>query len=133
MGLSHGSLFGTLVHVLDTQWYWRLGSQTGRLPVAPLTQADFPDLRSLRRRWKDEDGALAAYLGSLNETQCQGRVEYRWPRAQPRRRPLWQIIVHIVNHGTHHRAEVGRALAGLGHSPGDMDFLHFIAKQPPGH
>ena len=30
--LSQNSVFSTLLHTLDTQWYWRLGCQEGELP-----------------------------------------------------------------------------------------------------
>ena len=34
---------------------------------------------------------------------------------------LDQLITHVVNHGTHHRAETGMLLDRIGRSPGDMD------------
>jgi len=127
--LSHGSLFGTLIHVLDAQWYWRLGCQEGMLPVVRLNEQDFPDIGSLRERWAVEDDLLAGYVRSLTDKRVNERVEYRWPRARPRSKVLWHIMMHIVNHGTHQRSEIGNYLATLGRSPGDVDFIIYVSKR----
>jgi uncharacterized damage-inducible protein DinB len=43
-------------------------------------------------------------------------------------RLLWHILQRIMNHGTHHRGDVGTHLATLGQSPKDLDFIKFIAR-----
>ncbi len=126
--VSHGSLLAGLVHILDTQWYWRTGAQTGRLPLRTLQAGEFSGLPDLRGRWQLEDRLLSDYVGGLSDEDVLSEVEYTWPQARPRRRPLWHILLHIVNHGTQHRSELGLRLAELGHSPGDLDFIKFVAK-----
>lgn len=127
-GLSHQSVMGTLVHMLDTQWYWREGAQNGMLPTARLSLEDFPDIAALRRRWEGEDRQLLDFVSDLSEGELAGSVEYRWTRARPRTRPLWHILQHIGNHSTHHRSEIGLYLATQGQSPGDLDFIKFVGK-----
>jgi uncharacterized damage-inducible protein DinB len=125
--LSHGSFLDSLLHILDTQWYWREGAQFGLLPAARLVAADFSTLASLRQRWAHEDKLLLEFTRGLSSRQLNSMVSYSWPRARLRSRPLWHILIHIVNHGTHHRGEIGRYMATLGKSPGDMDFVKFIS------
>jgi uncharacterized damage-inducible protein DinB len=127
--LSYGSVMGTLVHVIDTQWYWRTACEEGVVPLERLSQDDFPDVRSLREYWGAEDERLIRFVRSRSESELARRAFYRWPRARPRSKVLWQIIVHIVNHGTHHRSEVGRVMAGMLASPGDIDFIRFVARR----
>lgn len=127
--LSHGSILADLVHIVDTQWYWRSGAQTGDLPVNTLSASDFAGLTALRVRWEEEDRLLLDYVQSLSPTELEGVVTYKWPQARPRTRPVWQILMHIYTHGVHHRSEIGRHLATLGQSPGDLDFIKFVLRQ----
>ena len=124
--LSYPSPIATLVHVLDTQWYWREGIQVGILPSRPLIPADFPSLHALRRRWDEEDRLLLGYLSSRTQRQVDGNVTYTWRQARPRTRPLWHIITHVVNHGTQHRTELAVFLTAKKLSPRNMDFLDYI-------
>jgi len=64
-GLSHHTALDILLHILDTQWYWREGAQSGHLPVQTLSVADFADLASLRRRWELEDRLLLDFVGAV--------------------------------------------------------------------
>ena len=43
--------------------------------------------------------------------------------------PLWQQMIHLVNHTTQHRSEVAAVLTRLGRSPGWLDFLLYVDEQ----
>ncbi|MCY4071273.1 MAG: DinB family protein [Chloroflexi bacterium] len=126
--LGWGSLRGALVHVLDAEFGWRkfLNDEEGSRDL--LNDEDFRDIAALRQRWEAENEALWAFLDALSDDDLYGPVvsqrgdtEYRWV--------LWQCLVHVVNHGTQHRAECAALLTGFGHSPGDVDFTLYLSSR----
>jgi uncharacterized damage-inducible protein DinB len=122
---GHGSLHGTLVHIMSAEWMWRSRWQ-GTSPKAALRNDDFPTLEAIRARWHTEEQQMRSFLASLNNEEIQCIVQYTNTEGQTYAVPLWQLMGHLVNHGTQHRSEVAMMLTELGHSPGALDFLVFL-------
>ena len=129
-GLSFGSLRGTLVHTLTAEWIWRLRCQEGISPPDLLSEADFPTLEALRERWRNEEKSLRSYLESLTDDDLSQSVGYRNTKGTTYETILWQILVHVVNHGTQFRSEAAVYLTEQGHSPGDLDLLIYLRGLP---
>ena len=53
-------------------------------------------------------------------------MEYSTTKGVPYENVLWNLLVHVVNHGTQFRAEAAVALTDYGHSPGDLDLLLYF-------
>lgn len=66
---------------------------------------------------------MRAYLASLTEDDLSQPLAYVTTAGRPFSSTLWHILVHVVNHGTQHRAEIAQVLTQLGHSPGDLDMI----------
>jgi uncharacterized damage-inducible protein DinB len=39
---------------------------------------------------------------------------------------LWQVLLHVVNHGTDHRAQILRLLNDLGVKTGHQDYIFYV-------
>jgi uncharacterized damage-inducible protein DinB len=123
---DYGSLRGTLVHTLDAELGWRMRCQHNTSAPA-LSEAEFPTPAALAKRWREEEAEMRAYLATLCDDDLT-RVVYRYTTdaGEPRERVLWHALLHIVNHGTHHRSEAATILTGYGHSPDGLDFTVFL-------
>jgi len=123
---SHGSLGGTLVHVLAVEWMWRQRCQWGTSPPRYIPAERFLEPESIRVAWAEEEKGMRAFLQGVTEERLGQVVRYTSRQGEQLEAVLWHALVHLVNHGTQHRGEAGLRLAELGRSPGDLDFLLFL-------
>ena len=124
--LVWGSLRGTLVHAYGAEWIWRRRCEEGVSPAGMPPQEPFATLAALRAAWEEEQAAMAAYVAGLSEEALNGVMVYRTTGGRDMDAPLWQVLLHVVNHGTQHRAEAAQLLTELGHSPGDVDLIVYV-------
>jgi uncharacterized damage-inducible protein DinB len=125
---SFGSIHNTLVHILSAQWLW-LNRWRGVSLRGMLDPTIFPDLKSIRSRWDEVEVETQKTVNSSTESDLNEIIEYRNSRDEDWSYPLWQQMVHQVNHATQHRSEIAMVLTEWNYSPGSMDFLFFIDKE----
>lgn len=122
----HGGLRGTLVHALFAEWIWR-NRWEGTSPSFRLQPEDFPTVESLRMRWLEEEQRLMLFVENLNDEGLNTPFQYKNTKGVALEQILWKAMVHVVNHGTQHRAEAAALLTDYGCSPGDVDMIYFFA------
>jgi uncharacterized damage-inducible protein DinB len=128
-GLNYGSVRGTLVHILGAEMVWRMRCQEGVSPASLPGEDAFPTLAVLRARWEEAEQAWRAFLAGLTDGDLQRIVRYRTTKGVPGENPLWQLLLHVINHGTQHRAEAAITLTQHGCSPGDVDLIVFLRER----
>ena len=82
-------------------------------------------MASLRQRWDEVERESNDYLTRLNEAELAQPLSYVNLKGERWVYPLWQQLMHQVNHATQHRSEVALRLTELGQSPGDIDYLFY--------
>ncbi len=128
-GVSHGSVRGALVHILGAEMVWRMRCAEGISLSALPDEEDFPSLNALRERWLDEEQKMRAYLNSLTDEALNRTVHYKTTKGVLYENVLWNLLAHVVNHGTQFRSEAAVALTNYGQSPGDLDLLFFFRER----
>ena len=121
--LSKGDAFLTLRHILEAEWAYRMTCQNQSALGKKQLFESFKDLSALRSFWEAEGERLLTFVRSLTENDLEREVVPHWTRQAVKTR---HVLVQIVNHSTNHRTELGWYFTGLGHSPGDLDYIFFV-------
>jgi uncharacterized damage-inducible protein DinB len=124
LGNSFSSVRDTLAHILGAEWIW-LERWLGHSPRALLNAADFPTVESLRARWSSLEEGYHQFLHSLAPGLIGERLAYINRAGEGYAYPLWQQMVHVVNHSSYHRGQITTMLRQLGAEPVSTDFLAY--------
>ena len=116
------TLHRTFVHLLSAEVTWLQRCQ-GRSPLGGIDPSELPDLAAVRARWDAHDQAVAEFLAGLSPERLAIPVCYVNFSGETWEYPLWQMLLHLINHGTHHRSEIADLLTRLGQPPPPMDLL----------
>ncbi len=125
LGTSHGSVRGTLVHTLWSEWIW-LRRWQGVSPRQIFTEDQFSDVSAIEARWAQVERDRGNLLDGLAEDRLLAPVSYENLQGERWDYPLVHMMVHVVNHSSYHRGQVVTLLRQLGETPPVTDFLVFF-------
>ena len=120
---SHGSVRDQIVHLMsvDEAWFSEL---QGVEPSEPFPPANFDDRPAIRAQWDSVEQSMRAYLAGLQDDMLFDK-----PIEEPEEDKdliLWQVLLHVVNHGTDHRAQLLRLLNDLGVKTEFQDYIFYV-------
>jgi uncharacterized damage-inducible protein DinB len=121
------SILGTLVHVFGADRIW-LSRVSGETSNPFLTQADY-DLKVLQIDWPLLYGKWRKWVGQLSDETAAQPIAYRDMKGNAYVNPAWEIVLHVVNHATHHRGQAAGFLRSLGHTPPPLDLIRFYRER----
>ncbi len=126
---GHGSIRDTLAHLMGTQWGWFSwfdGSQSAVESIAlHITGEEIDTPEKAAEKWKAVHVQTNACLGILTEDNIRKEWSATLPNGFTMSLPLWQLLLHVANHGTHTRAQIIAAVRRLGHNPGIYELFRY--------
>ena len=123
---SHGSVRDQVVHLINTDDTWFSGLRRVELPK-PFKPADFDDRQVIRAHWDSVEQSMRGYLATLQDDML---FEKPFAEGEDRELILWQVLLHVANHGTDHRAQLLRVLHDMGVKTGPQDYIFYVYDHP---
>jgi len=129
LGGSFGSIHDTVAHLYAAEIVWYSRWQ-GESPMSLITGDAFTDLAAIRRAWLEHETKMRAFVNEIGEAGIGRIFEFRMFSGQPTASPFWQMLQHLVNHGSYHRGQVTTKLRQLGAGPAkSLDMIAFYRSQ----
>lgn len=124
---SEGSVRDQVLHLMgaDDTWFSQL---RGVQVLEPVGGTESDDRQSMRARWDAIEQRMREYLADLRDEML---FEKPFPdHPEDSELILWQVLVHVVNHGTDHRAQMLRVLHDLGVETTSQDYVFYAYRHP---
>ena len=117
------SVLGTLVHTFAADRLW-----LGRMRKAPRPQysseADYR-LAVLESEWPAVYHGWDDLLKGWTDEEVRSDLTYLDLKGNQWTQPVWQLVLHVVNHATHHRGQAAGFLRTMGRVPPPLDLVAF--------
>jgi uncharacterized damage-inducible protein DinB len=123
---SLGSVRNQVVHLMSVDDIWFSPLRGLEIPEW-RDPDDFEDRNLLRAEWDTVEQNMRAYLANLRDEML---FEKPFAEGEDKDLVLWQVLLHVVNHGTDHRAQVLRVLNDLGVKTTSQDYIFYVYDHP---
>jgi uncharacterized damage-inducible protein DinB len=121
------NIVNSLAHIYAADRVW-LGRVQGTPPAKFIDDSD-RNLDVLLNAWPSLLEQWDDLLAAETDATVTRNIEYKNLKGDPNQTPLWHIVLHVVNHGTHHRGQVSGFLRALGHTPPPIDLIVHYREQ----
>ena len=119
---SHGSVRDQIVHLMNVDEVWFSGLRGVEIQE-PFSPSDFDDRNIIRVRWDNVEQNMLDYLENLHDEML---FEKPFADGEDKDLLLWQVLLHVANHGTDHRAQLLRLLNDLGVKTTSQDYIFYV-------
>ncbi len=106
LSYSRGSIRNQVVHVMSAERRWMQRLQPAELSPHLRFEA-YPTPEAAHRQWQATQTEVLGYVGSLGQAELDEVVPATLPdRGLSFALPRWQVLLHVANHATDHRAQI---------------------------
>ncbi len=126
VGYSHGSVRDQVLHLMNVDDAWFSGLRGIENPES-YNPADFDDREIIRTHWDKVEKNMREYLANLQEEMLS---EKPFADGEDKDLILWQVLLHVANHGTDHRAQLLRVLNDMGVKTTSQDYIFYVYDHP---
>src|SRR5918993_394203 len=118
---SHGSVRDQIIHLMSVDEAWF--SDLRGVEISESTNpSDLQDREDIRAYWDRVEQNMLSYLAELRDDMLFDQPL----EGEDKDLILWQVLLHVVNHGTDHRAQILRLLNDLGVETNYQDYIFYV-------
>ncbi|MDZ4723834.1 MAG: DinB family protein [candidate division Zixibacteria bacterium] len=115
-------LMATLAHIAlsEMNWYNRIQGKE---------QVDFwtaMPVLSIAKLMGENNDNWTNLLASLSQNGYEKQIQYVNTKGEKYSNSIWDILTHVVNHASYHRAQVALLLRQDGYEPPMTDYIVFV-------
>jgi len=90
----------------------------------------YDSLAKVRAVWEDEEGRIRAIVNALGPDGIARPIAYTGWDGRRQAQPFWQMLQHLVNHGSYHRGQITTMLRQMNVPPAkSMDLIAFYRER----
>ena len=124
---SHGSVRDQILHLINADEIW-FNELRGVEASEPFPPSIIDDRKIIRAHWVKVEQNMRDYLAELRDDMLFDK-----PIEEPEEDKdllVWQVLLHVANHGTDHRAQLLRLLNDLGVKTTSQDYIFYVYDHP---
>lgn len=130
VGLYFKSIVGTLNHLLLGEHYlWYSRFKQGISPAIALNTMIQTKKTALLDELQEKSKNWIEFLEQLDEKTLNADLTYKRVSGQELTLPYAATLMHVFNHGTHHRGQITAAMTGLGYACPELDLVYMLVEQ----
>ena len=130
VGLYFKSIAGTLNHLLLGEHYlWYSRFNEGVSPKIALDTIIHTEKAALLSELQQKSVNWISFIDQIDETTLEGTFTYKRVSGQELTLPFAATLIHVFNHGTHHRDQITAAVTVLGYPCPELDLVYMLAEQ----
>jgi uncharacterized damage-inducible protein DinB len=116
---------GLLSHIVAAQMLWmdRINKRGARAPVWPEWS-----LGECATRLDESAHEWRLYVEQLSPEEARTSVAYKNSKGEPWESAVEDILVHVANHGTYHRAQIAVLIRARGTTPPYTDYIEGVRR-----
>jgi uncharacterized damage-inducible protein DinB len=110
---SFKSLFATVVHMWDTESVWFQRIKMQERTIAPSENFS-GELKDAINGLMQQNAVWIEWIGNASEAALEHVFQYYNSKKEYFKQPVWQVLMHVINHATFHRGQLINMLRQLG-------------------
>lgn len=123
---SMGSVHQQIVHTMWAEHLWY--SRINNMPRITYTADDFADREAVWQQWQEVQSLWMNTINTITQTQIDETFIAK-ATSGDYTQTVGQVLLHVVNHSTDHRAQILRLIHDYGGETFQQDMIFYFREQ----